>query len=86
MGRHQKLLRSILGGRADANVAFDELRSLLHFLGFAENVRGSHHIFRHALVSELLNLQHDGSKAKVYPVRQVRAILARYAFEPDAEA
>lgn len=41
--------------RADANVAFDELGSRLRFLGFAENVRGSHHIVRHALVSDLLN-------------------------------
>lgn len=67
-------------------MAFDDLRSLLHFLGFAENVRGSHHMFRHALVLELLNLHHHGSKAKVYQVRQVRAILARHAFELDAEA
>jgi len=37
-----------------------------------------HHVFRRAGLEELVNLQRDGDKAKVYQVRQVRAVLARY--------
>lgn len=47
-------------------------------LGFHERTRSSHHMFRRAGVEELLNLQRDGDKAKVYQVRQVRAVLVRY--------
>ena len=52
--------------------------------GFEERVRGSHHVFRRAGVFELINLQRDGSKAKVYQVRQVRAIFTKYALGGDA--
>ena len=78
MSRHDHLLAQILGARADANVGFDALRALLHRLGFEERVRSSHHLFHRAGVEELINLQRDGDKAKVYQVRQVRAVLARY--------
>ena len=78
MGRHSKLLAQLLGGRADTNVGFEALRALLGRLGFDERTRGSHHIFRRAGVEELINLQRDGDKAKVYQVRQVRAVLVRY--------
>jgi hypothetical protein len=75
MGRHGKLLAQILGGRSDANVGFDALRALLCHVGFEERTRGSHHVFRRPGVEALINLQRDGDKAKVYQVRQVRAIL-----------
>ena len=78
MGRHAKLLAQTLGGCADANVGFEALCALLRHLGFEERTRGSHHVFRRAGVEELVNLQRDGDKAKVYQVRQVRAVLARY--------
>jgi hypothetical protein len=78
MSRHEKLLAQILGGRADANVGFDALCGLLRHLGFEERTRSSHHVFRRAGVEELINLQRDGDKAKVYQVRQVRAILTKY--------
>jgi hypothetical protein len=38
----------------------------------------SHHIFVKEGVEELINLQRDGTNAKAYQVRQVRAILRRY--------
>ena len=78
MSRHEKLLAQILGGRADANVGFDALCGLLRYLGFEERTRSSHHVFRRAGVEELIDLQRDGDKAKVYQVRQVRAILTKY--------
>lgn len=78
MGRHGKFLEQLLGGRADANVGFEAVCALLRRLGFQERTRGSHHVFRRAGVEELINLQRDGDKAKVYQVRQVRAVLVRY--------
>jgi len=41
-------------------------------------VRSSHHIFRKAGVEEKINLQREGSDAKPYQVRQVRAVLLKY--------
>lgn len=78
MGNHERLLDRILRGGADANVDFDDLCFLLRHLGFEERTRGSHHIFRRSGVRELINLQRDGSSAKVYQVRQIRRILLRY--------
>ena len=47
-------------------------------LGFVERTRGSHHVFRREGVVELVNLQREGKHAKVYQVRQVRAVILRY--------
>ena len=80
MGKYEKLLDQILRGTSDANVRFDELCNLLRRLGFAERSRGSHHVFVMKGVEELINLQREGNKAKVYQVRQVRAILSKYKF------
>ena len=81
MNRHERLRRRLLGGRSDANVRFDELRSLLLNLGFVERVRGSHHIFRKDGVAERINLQRDGSHAKPYQIRQVRQVIINYRLE-----
>ncbi|MGH7965675.1 MAG: type II toxin-antitoxin system HicA family toxin [Candidatus Binatia bacterium] len=63
---------------ADANIPFDDLRHFLRRLGFEERIRGDHHIFRKAGIIEKPNLQREGNKAKVYQVRQVRAIILKY--------
>ena len=78
MGKYDKLLLQILRGASDANIPFDDLCQLLRRLGFEERIRSSHHLFRKAGVEEKINLQREGSKAKVYQVRQVRAIILRY--------
>lgn len=80
MGKYEKLLDQILRGTSDANVRFDELCNLLRRLGFEERSRGSHHVFVMKGVEELINLQREGNKAKVYQVRQVRVILSKYKF------
>jgi hypothetical protein len=83
-----KTLERILRGASDASIGFEDLRSLLHHLGFAERVRGGHHIFTRDGVAEILNLQPRGSQAKPYQVKQVRGIIVthRLAGEPDEEA
>jgi hypothetical protein len=74
----KQLLLKVLSGTADANIHFDDLRSLLKALGFVERVKGSHHIFAKPDVMEILNLQPRGSSAKPYQVKQVRAVIVRY--------
>lgn len=78
METHDKLLRRILEGRSDANIDFSDLRALLLHFAFEERVRGSHHIFRRNGIEERINLQKQGSKAKPYQVRQVRAVILHY--------
>ena len=78
MSKYDKLLFQILRGTADANVPFNDLRHLLIGIGFEERIRGSHHMFRKAGIVEKINLQREGSKAKVYQVRQVRAVILKY--------
>ena len=78
MGRTEKVLKQLLGGTADANIGFDDLRKLLLNLGFVERTRGSHHVFRRAGIEEMINLQREGANAKPYQVKQVRAIILKY--------
>jgi virulence-associated protein VapD len=78
MATYDRLLRQILHGTSDANISFDDLRRLLRRLGFEERIRGSHHIFRKPGIEEKLNLQRDDGKAKVYQVRQLRAVILKY--------
>ena len=78
MAKYDDLVARILRGTSDANIAFNDLRQLLRRLGFEERIRGSHHMFRKAGVEEKINLQREGSKAKVYQVRQVRATILKY--------
>ncbi len=82
MGRHEKTLQQVLLGRADANIAFRDLRSLLRTLGFDERIRGDHFIFTRRDVDEIMNLQPIGAKAKPYQVRQVRNVIVKYRLEP----
>jgi predicted RNA binding protein YcfA (HicA-like mRNA interferase family) len=78
MGKWKKLLLKILQGSADANILFDDLRTVLERLGFEERIRGSHHIFRKQGIVDKIVLQRDGSKAKAYQVHQVRNVIVKY--------
>ena len=82
MNPSHRLWQRILSS-ADANIRFNDLRQFLLQLGFAERVRGSHHVFRRENVRERLNIQRDGSHAKPYQVRQVRRVLLRYRLGED---
>jgi hypothetical protein len=75
MSRHGKLLAKILDAQADASIRFDELCFLLKHLGFQTRIRGSHFVFRKQGIPEKINLQKDGSHAKPYQVKQIRAVI-----------
>ncbi|HEY6844243.1 MAG TPA: type II toxin-antitoxin system HicA family toxin [Thermoanaerobaculia bacterium] len=78
MARQEKTLERILSGQSDANIRFEELRSALIALGFSERSRGSHHVFGKTGIEEQINIQREGSKAKPYQVKQVRAVILKY--------
>jgi len=65
-------------GHADANIDFDDLRKLLTELGFAERIRGSHHIFTKTEIIEIINIQPKQSQSKAYQVKQIRNIIKKY--------
>ncbi len=81
VGKYEELRERILQGKSDANINFPDLCRLLLWLGFEERIRGSHHIFRKQGVRELVNLQEEGNKSKVYQVRQVRQVILRYGLD-----
>lgn len=73
----EKTLERVLSGTADAGIRFDDLCQLLMSLGFEKRIRGSHHLFRKSGIEEKINLQRDGTNAKSYPVKQVRAVILK---------
>ena len=78
MSKRNKILEQILRGLSDSNIGFTDLCGLLRSSGFAERVRGGHHIFSREDVAEIINLQPLGAKAKPYQVKQTRALIIKY--------
>ncbi len=78
LGKQEKTLERVLSRRSDANIRFEDLRGLLLSLGFSERSEGSHHMFVKSGIEEQINLQREGSKAKSYQVKQVRAVILKY--------
>jgi len=81
MSRVEKVLKDVLSGTSDANIAFRALCQLLKRLGFQERTKGSHHLFTRNNVEEIINIQSKASKAKPYQVKQVRGIILKYKME-----
>lgn len=74
----RKLLLRIARGET-ANVSFDDLRRLSEALGFElRRISGSHHVFIHHGIDQLINLQSVRGQAKPYQVRQLTKLIERY--------
>ncbi|MBI5759442.1 MAG: type II toxin-antitoxin system HicA family toxin [Planctomycetales bacterium] len=85
MSKVTKILARVLRGTSDANIGFIDLCAVLSHLGFAERVRGGHHIFTRDGVAEILNLQPRGNNAKAYQVKQVRQVIVTYGLAGEPE-
>ena len=73
----RKTLEKILFG--SKNIRFDDLTALVLAFGFRlSRISGSHHIFTHPQVRELVNLQDVHGRAKPYQVRQFIKLVERY--------
>ena len=73
-----KILAAVLDAGRDNNILFTNLQRLLDYLGFEHRTRGSHFIYWHDDIEEIINIQSDGTKAKAYQVKQVRDIIRKY--------
>ncbi len=73
----RKLLNKALAG--SKSIRFSDLVGLVEAFGFRlSRVSGSHHIFVHTDLPELLNLQDVGGQAKPYQIRQFLRLIERY--------
>jgi predicted RNA binding protein YcfA (HicA-like mRNA interferase family) len=80
----RKTLEKILAG--SSNIAFADMCRLVEGFGFhLARVRGSHHIFAHPDVPELVNLQEVGGKAKPYQIRQFLKLVEEYNLELEVD-
>ena len=81
----KKLLGRLSRGEL-RNVAFGDLVVLVNGFGFKlERIRGSHHIFKHPMVLEMLNLQEVAGEAKPYQIRQFLRIVERHNLQLEVE-
>ncbi len=73
----RKLLKKILDG--SKNIRFSEMVNLAEGFGFLlDRVSGSHHIFVHPDIRELVNLQNVKGQAKPYQIRQFLKLVEKY--------
>ena len=76
----KKLLAKVANG--SKNISFNEIVTLIEAFGYRlSRVNGSHHIFVHPEVPELVNLQEVGGKAKPYQIRQFLRLVELYDLE-----
>jgi predicted RNA binding protein YcfA (HicA-like mRNA interferase family) len=73
----RKVLEKLLSG--SKNVRFGDMVGLVRAFGFTlARVNGSHHIFTHPGITELVNLQNVNGQVKLYQVRQFLKLVERY--------
>jgi len=82
MSKFEKIIQKVISGDSDRNINFGDLCNLLEMLGFDNRIRGSHHIYFKDGITEIINLQSAGDKAKPYQVKQVRELLLKYKLIP----
>ncbi len=84
MNTRKVLARAIAGS---ANIRFADMTALVEAFGFRfSRVSGSHHIFVHPDIPELLNLQESAGKAKPYQIRQFLRLVERYNLKIRGDA
>ena len=85
MVQKRKILNKVLSG--SKNIRLDDFIMLIQAFGFvAGRTKGSHRMFKHPDVGELLNLQPDKSgKVKPYQMRQFLKIVEEYDLRLDEE-
>lgn len=83
--KKRKLLEKILAG--SKNIKFSEMISLVEAFGFhLSRVSGSHHVFAHPRIREVVNLQNVHGKAKPYQVRQFLQLVEQYDLQLGDES
>ena len=64
------------------NIRFSDMMTLIIGFGFhLSRTEGSHHIFAHPDVAELVNLQEVEGQVKPYQIRQFLKLVERYSLK-----
>lgn len=75
--KKEKLLKKIMSG--GKNISFNDMVKLVEAYGFRlHRINGSHHIFNHPQVDEIVNLQNAKGKARIYQVKQILSLIEKY--------
>jgi predicted RNA binding protein YcfA (HicA-like mRNA interferase family) len=83
VGAQKTLERERAGSR---DLRFSDVTRLVEVLGFRlARVNGSHHIFVHRSVQELVNLQSVQGRCKPYQVKQVLDLIDRYNLKLEVD-
>ncbi len=78
--KKRKLLQKILNN--PNNVRFSDARTLIEAFDFRlSRIAGSHHIFVHPRVNEIVNLQNVNGQAKSYQIKQFLQLIERCDLE-----
>jgi len=78
----RKLLKKLMSG--SKNVRFAEATAVAEAYGFKlDRVSGSHHIYVHPGIPELINLQNVKGKAKPYQIKQLLKIVEKYNLQME---
>ncbi|MDP8228512.1 MAG: type II toxin-antitoxin system HicA family toxin [Candidatus Electryoneaceae bacterium] len=73
----RKKLQKLLSG--SKNIRFSEVTVVAEAFGFRlDRVKGSHHIFVHQKVPQLINLQNVKGNAKPYQIKQLLSIIEKH--------
>ncbi len=77
-----KLLKKLLSG--SKNIRFSEAQACAEVFGFhLERINGSHHIYKHPDIPELINLQNVKGKAKPYQIKQLLQTIEQYNLQME---
>ncbi|MDA0747297.1 MAG: type II toxin-antitoxin system HicA family toxin [bacterium] len=78
----RQLLKKLLSG--SKNIRFSEAVTCVEAFGFRlARINGSHHIFSHSKIPELVNLQNVKGEAKPYQIKQFLKIVERYNLQME---
>jgi predicted RNA binding protein YcfA (HicA-like mRNA interferase family) len=85
MTKRRKLLKRLSEGHL-SNVAFGDIIDMIEGFGFRlVRTSGSHHIFTHSAIRELVNLQEVKGEAKPYQIRQFLRLAEKYDLKLEDE-
>lgn len=80
--KKRKLLEKILSG--SKNIRFAEATALAEAFGFRlDRINGSHHVFVHPDIPELINLQDVKGKVKSYQLKQLLNIIEQHNLQME---
>lgn len=82
--KKQKLLQKLLSDKR--NIRFFEAVALAEAFGFQlDRINGSHHIFIHTDIPELMNLQNVKGNAKPYQIKQLLQLIEKHNLQMEEE-